>query len=183
MGNLSALGRRRVRLVLILVLAALASTLFPSWVAAATRAYAPGGSGAGGVQQPPAETAGSYSASLEQCLSPLAPTGRAATFIGEMVATPTTARMRIKIELQERPGPGSRFAVVVAPGLGVWGTSSTGVGVYKNMRQVTNLAGAISYRALIHFQWLDSYGHVIKRAYKPTPVCLPSSNRTLPGLP
>ena len=169
MVKLGVFERLRARLLLGLVVAALSGAVGLAALAAATRADANGGAGTGAPQETPAEAPGTYSAVLEQCLSPLAPTGRAATFVGEMWATPTTARMRIKIELQERTAPELRFRTVDAPSLGVWSTSTTGVGVYKDMRQVTNLAGATGYRAVIFFQWLDGYGRLIKRAFKHTP--------------
>ena len=68
-----------------------------------------------------------YSATLEQCVTSAVATQRSVTFTGQMVATPETQRMAMRIELLERiPGqPG--YHQVSAPGLGVWRGSEAGV--------------------------------------------------------
>lgn len=111
------------------------------------------------------------SVTLEQCVSTGEQADRSATFSGEMTAIAGTARMAIRVEVQERmPGEGL-FHVVSAPGLGVWRGSGSGVKIYKYVKQVTNLSSPAVYRALVRFHWLNDNGHVIRRAERRTPRC------------
>jgi hypothetical protein len=89
-----------------------------------------------------------------------------------MTATPGTARMSMRIDVEERmPGEAS-FHILSAPGLGVWRASDPKVRVYKYLKQVTNLSSPASYRALVRFRWLSTRGHLIKRAERLTAKCL-----------
>ncbi|HEY2283693.1 MAG TPA: hypothetical protein VGH60_09110 [Solirubrobacteraceae bacterium] len=111
------------------------------------------------------------SASLVQCLTTGEQAERSATFAGEMTAIAGTTRMSMRIELLEwMPGQTS-YHVVAAPGLGVWRVSDPGVGVYKYVKQVTNLSPPADYRGLVSFRWQGAHGHTIKRDERRTRRC------------
>ena len=57
--------------------------------------------------------------------------------------------MSMRIELLERMPGEAGFRAVAAPGLGVWRASEPGVGVYKYVKQVTNLSAPADYRGLV----------------------------------
>jgi hypothetical protein len=117
--------------------------------------------GAGGVA----------SATLEQCVTAVDQAERSATFSGEMIAIGPTARMTMRIEVQERMPEESLFHTLSAPGLGVWRGSEPKVKLYKYLKQVTNLSSPAFYRAIVQFRWLNGRGHVIRRAERLTPRC------------
>jgi hypothetical protein len=111
------------------------------------------------------------SASLVQCLTTGEQSERSATFAGEMTAIAGATRMSMRIELLEwMPGQMS-YHVVAAPGLGVWRASDPGVGVYKYVKQVTNLSAPADYRGLVSFRWQGAHGHTIKRDERRTRRC------------
>jgi hypothetical protein len=133
---------------------------------------------------PPA--AGGAVATLEQCVTTGEQADRSISFSGEMTAIGGTARMAMRIEVQERMPGEALFRTVNAPGLGVWRGSQSGVKIYKYVKQVTNLSSPAVYRALVSFHWLDDNGRVIKRAGRRTPTCTqpaspPSSSTPLPS--
>ena len=66
---------------------------------------------------------GSVSAGLDQCVTAVLQAERSATFSGEMTAIPGTARMAMRIEVQERMPAEAAFHTITAPGLGVWRAS------------------------------------------------------------
>jgi hypothetical protein len=111
------------------------------------------------------------SATLEQCQTSLAQTERSATFAGEMTSIAGTARMQMRIDVQERMPEDARFHDVHAPGLGVWRSSAPGVKSYKYLKQVTNLSAPAYYRAEVRFRWLDADGRLIKAMERRTPAC------------
>ena len=49
--------------------------------------------------------------------------------------------------------------------------SDPGVGVYKYVKQVTNLSAPADYRGLVSFRWQGAHGHVIKRDERRTRRC------------
>jgi hypothetical protein len=118
---------------------------------------------------------------LEQCASTGEQADRSATFSGEMTEIPGTARMAMRIEVQERMPGEELFHTVSAPGLGVWRGSEPGVKIYKYLKQVTNLSSPAIYRALVRFHWLDAKGHVIKRAERRTPKCAQPASPLIPA--
>jgi hypothetical protein len=118
---------------------------------------------------PPA--AGGAVATLEQCATKGEQANRSATFSGEMTAIGDTARMAMRIEVQERLPGEELFHTVSAPGLGVWRGSAPGVKIYKYVKQVTNLSAPAGYRALVRFRWLNDRGYVIRRAERHTFRC------------
>jgi len=128
------------------------------------------------VWSPPAaltDVAGTptVAATVEQCVTTGEQADRAATFSGEMTAVTGTARMAMRIEVQERLPGEELFRTVSAPGLGVWRGSVPGVKIYQYVKQVTNLSSPADYRALVRFHWLNNKGYVIRRAERFTPKC------------
>ncbi len=117
------------------------------------------------------DAAGGAAATVEQCVTTGEQTDRSATFSGEMTAVMGTARMAMRIEVQERTPGEEGFHTVSAPGLGAWRGSAPGVKIYQYVKQVTNLASPADYRALVRFHWLNNKGYVIKRAERFTPTC------------
>jgi len=128
-----------------------------------------------------APSAPSATATLEQCTTAVNQVNRSATFSGAMVASVDTQRMAMRIEVQERT-PETRFHTVDAPGLGVWRSSNSGVGVYKYLKQVTNMSAPAVYRGLVSFRWLDDRGHVIKHIELHTHGCDQPAQATAPVL-
>jgi hypothetical protein len=114
---------------------------------------------------------GGAEALLLHCVTSGEPATRSATFSAQMTALPGTHRMAMRVEVQERIDGAALFRTVVAPGFGTWRTSGAGVNVYKYLDEVTNLAQAGAYRAVVHFRWLNARGRVIGRAVRRTPVC------------
>jgi hypothetical protein len=112
------------------------------------------------------------SATLEACVTSVTQAERSATFSGEMTAIAGTAKMSMRIDVEERTGEEAEFHPITWPGLGVWRSADPKVKVYKYVRQVSNLFSPASYRALIRFRWLSSSGRVIKRAERVTTRCL-----------
>jgi hypothetical protein len=139
-------------------------------------AQAPGALGdttAGGGGQP--GTGGGVlgaSATLEQCVTAAAQAERSATFSGEMTAIPGTARMAMRIDVQERMPGEALFHTISAPGLGVWRGSDPGVKIYKYLKQVTNLSSPAFYRAMVRFHWLNARSRLIRRMERLTPRCV-----------
>jgi hypothetical protein len=115
--------------------------------------------------------AGGAAATLEQCVTTGEQADHSATFSGEMTAITGTARMAMRIEVQERLPGEETFHTVTAPGLGVWRGSSSGVKIYQYVKQTTNLSSPAIYRAQIHFHWLNDRGGVIRRAERHTATC------------
>jgi hypothetical protein len=107
-------------------------------------------------------------AALDQCVTSVEQTERSATFSGEMTAIPGTARMAIRIDIEERLPAEEGFHVVNAAGLGVWRYSEAKVKVYKYLKQVTNLSSPAVYRASVRFRWLSGRGRVLRRSERAT---------------
>jgi hypothetical protein len=124
------------------------------------------------------------SATLEQCVSTGEQANRSSTFSGEMTAITGSARMAMRIEVQERMPGEELFHTITAPGLGVWRGSEAGVKIYKYVKQVTNLSSPAIYRGLVRFHWLNDSGHVIRRVALHTPRCSePAVPTTTPASP
>jgi len=136
-------------------------------VASAALADAPPAVTAVPASQPQPDVA----ATLAECVVPGPAGERSATFAAEMTTLPGSARMQMRIEVQERQPGEALFHAIVAPGLSAWRTSDASVHIYKYLRQVTNLGAPASYRALVHFRWLNARGAVIRRAERLTPRC------------
>jgi hypothetical protein len=156
-------------------IAALACTVAVPWLALAPAAM-------GGTAMVPAmATAPSTgtvsatpiaSATLEQCATATIPqTERSATFDGEMTAIAGTARMEIRIALEERALGELAYRTVSAPGLGVWHSSVAGVKVFAHIQQVTNLSAPAFYRGAVRFRWLNAKGRLLKSEELRTARC------------
>ncbi len=124
-----------------------------------------------GTTPTPTDTTG-YSATLEQCATSTIQSERSATFAAQMMATGSTQRMEIRIELQQRMRGETEYHTLAAPNLGIWRGSEPGVKIDKYVQQVTDLGAPASYRALVQFRWLNGKGHVLKRAELHTSHCL-----------
>jgi hypothetical protein len=140
----------------------------------ATLARAQTGASGNGVGTPQmgattSPAAGTVSALLEECVTTGVQAERAATFAGEMAAVPGTARMAIRIDIEERAVGEAEFQ---KQAVGQWRLSDPKVKVYKYLKQFTNLSMPASYRGVVHFRWLNGKGHVIKRAERLTGKCL-----------
>ncbi len=154
-------GRRRLLAVVC------ASALLPAALAGAARAQTFGSS----ADVPLTGDTAPDSASLVQCLITGEQAERSATFAGEMTAIAGTMRMSMRIELLERMPGEMSYHAVSAPGLGVWRASDPGVGVYKYVKQVTNLAAPADYKGLVSFRWQGAHGHMLKRDERRTRRC------------
>lgn len=117
--------------------------------------------------QPPVTVA----ATLSQCVTAVEEDERSATFAGEMTAVPGTARMVMRIDLQEQRRGEVAFHTISAPGLGLWRDSEKKVKVYKSLQQVTNLSAPATYRAWVRFRWLNAKGHLIRHAERFSSEC------------
>jgi hypothetical protein len=148
------------------VLAVLACSLSLAFVS-----QAHGQTGGTGTVTGPAPATTGVAAGLEECLSSAAQAERSATFSGEMTAIAGTARMSMRVEVEERMSGEGSFHTITGAGLGVWRSSDPRVKVYKYLKQVSNLASPAVYRAVVDFRWLNAKGHVIKRAERLTPRC------------
>jgi hypothetical protein len=173
------------------VLASLAAAPAPSAVGDTHALVTPGavavagGTGMGqGAQNGNTTVKPDATATLEQCLSALVQSERSATFVGEMISIPGSARMEISIGLLERvPGEGG-YRSVSAPGLGGWRGSAAGVKTYTYIKQVTDLAAPAFYRGAVRFRWLNAKGRVIKAEEMRTPRCeQPPMSSTTPSTP
>jgi hypothetical protein len=125
-------------------------------------------------------TPGNPSASLTQCVTAAGPAERSVTFSGEMTVVPGTARMSMRIELQERTTGETGFHAVVAPGLGVWHTAATDVKTYKYDQQVADLAAPADYRAAVVFRWQGRDRRELKRTQRLTSVCRQPEPNSIP---
>ena len=159
-GGLEVIRARCSRALLVSAACAIA----PLFLAPAGAAFAQRGRGP--TTRPPQS-----SAALQQCVTAVVQTERSATFAGEMSAVAGTARMAMRIDVQERISGEPRFHAILAPGLGVWRVSDPKVKIYMYLKQVTNLSAPAEYRALVRFRWLAAKGRVIKREQRLTPSC------------
>jgi hypothetical protein len=161
----------------------LAAGLAVAFVLASGAAALP--SAHGDVSSPGAPSAGAVSATLEACVTSGVQAERSVTFNGEMTAIAGTARMSMRIDLEERAPEELEYHVVSAAGsgLGMWRPADPKVKVYKYVKQVSNLTSPASYRALVRFRWLNAVGHVIKRSERVTVRCLQPSMPSEPTAP
>jgi hypothetical protein len=112
------------------------------------------------------------SATLTQCATATIPQAeRSATFAGEMTAVPGSARMQMRIDLEERIPGETQYRMVNAPALGVWHASTPGVKVFTHIQQVTNLSAPALYRGIVRFRWLNAKGRTIKAEVLRTARC------------
>jgi hypothetical protein len=110
-------------------------------------------------------------ATLEHCLTAPLASERSLSIDAEMSAIPHSARMALRIEIEERLPEAALFHKVNAPGLSVWREADRGVSSYKYLSKVTNLTAPAVYRADVHFRWLNAGGHPIKQLERHTGSC------------
>jgi hypothetical protein len=139
-------------------------------IAGATQPIQPGG----GQDVPIA------SATLQQCLTATAQSDRSVTFAAEVTAIPASARVLIRIDVQEESPGEAMFRTISAPGLGIWRSSDLGVKTYRYLKQVTNLSAPASYRAAVRFRWLNARGRIITVLERHTSPCLQPAPPLLP---
>jgi len=112
------------------------------------------------------------SATLTQCATATMPqTERSATFAGEMTAIPGSARMQMRVDLEERIPGEPQYRTVNDPALGVWHGSAPGVKVFTHIQQVTNLSAPAAYRGVVRFRWVNAKGRTIKAEQLSTARC------------
>ena len=131
-----SIARTRVALRALLVCAAALALL----LAARASAESTPVSGLGATQVTAPTSQSGVSATLEECVTAVAQSERAATFSGEMTAIAGTVRMSMRIDVEERVPGEAAFHTVTAPGIGVWRSADPKVKVYKYLKQVTTLS-------------------------------------------
>jgi hypothetical protein len=147
----------------IAVVAALAASGAPAWAAA---------SDPGPIGTAPVPVPGRTTAALSVCHVAADLTDRYATFAAEMVATPGTAEMSLRLALYEHtPGTAGYHLVSGVPGFGVWEDSAPGIGVFSYSQEVTSLTAPASFRVQVGYRWMDSDHHVTRRASRTTASC------------
>jgi hypothetical protein len=176
-----ARARRRRPVVGLLLVAAMTSLALSSPALAATPASAlpatiaptvAAGSGGVDAQSGTSSAKPIATATLTQCATATIPqTERSATFAGEMTAIAGTARMQMRVELQERIPGELQYRTVADPALGVWRGSAPGVKVFTHIEQVSNLSAPAVYRGVLHFRWINAKAHTIKVEQLSTAVC------------
>jgi hypothetical protein len=152
---------------------ALSCLLSPLAIAGPAGAAARSAEPSQGTQQTPTGqgTGSLATAALEHCVTASLQSERSVSIAAEMNAIPHTARMAIRIEIQERLPEAADFHTVKAPGLGVWRESDRGVSSYKYLNKVTDLSAPAVYRAAVRFRWLNGSGHLIKTLERHTSSC------------
>lgn len=114
------------------------------------------------------------SAGLERCLTATGQSERSATFVGRMMELPAGSGMSMRIGIEVRDaGEGAfhRLEGAGSSGRGSWRSAEPGVKIFKDVKQVTNLAGPVDYRAVVRFRWTNSKGVTIRHEVLRTPVC------------
>jgi CARDB len=153
------------------VLAALATTVALAGLAAGGGA-ASATTTAAVAAAPGQAPAGKPTASLSTCHVAADLSDRYAIFAAQMVATPATQQMSLRLGLYEHtPGNAGYHLISGVPGFGVWETSSPGVGVFNYSQEVTSLVAPASFRVQVAYRWLDADHKVIKRATRTTVSC------------
>jgi len=140
------------------------------WLALAPGALAVDATTVGQSTAPPAKPL--VSATLVQCVTSANQAERAATFAGEMASIAGAAKLEMRIDLLERTPHEVAYHAVTAPGLDVWRTAAPGVKTYRYLKEVTNLSAPASYRAAVHFRWLNAKGKLMRADELRTPRCL-----------
>lgn len=110
------------------------------------------------------------SATLAACTTGTSASQRSARFSATMQALPHTASMAVSFDLYQR-GAGGRFAQVQDPGFGTWQSSNPGVTTFTATENVLDLPAPGSFRALVHYRWLDARHELIRIDTRITPPC------------
>ncbi|HTA32306.1 MAG TPA: hypothetical protein VK721_02695 [Solirubrobacteraceae bacterium] len=173
-GARAAPRRTVIGLVLVAAMAllALSSPALGATAAVALPATVAPGTGGVDVESGTSTAKPIASATLTQCATATIPqTERSATFAGEMTAIAGTARMQMRVELQERIPGELQYRTVADPALGVWRGSAPGVKLFTHIQQVSNLSAPAVYRGVVHFRWVNAKGRAIKAEALATAVC------------
>jgi hypothetical protein len=112
------------------------------------------------------------SATVTACATGAVDADRSATFSAVINAVPHTSTMSVSFDLYEKTSATSGFVSVTAPGFGVWQTSTRGIASFTANDNVVDLPAPASFRALVHYRWLNRRGHVIRRDARVTPACV-----------
>jgi hypothetical protein len=112
------------------------------------------------------------SASVTACTTGASDTQRSATFSAVINAVPKTSTMSVSFDLYEQTSTSGGYVAVMAPGFGVWQTSSRGIASFTANENVVDLPAPASFRALVHFRWLNRRGRVIRRDDRVTTACV-----------
>jgi hypothetical protein len=110
------------------------------------------------------------SATLAACTTGTSASQRSARFSATMQALPRTASMAVSFDLYERAA-GGRFAQVPDPGFGSWQSSNPGVTTFTATENVLDLPAPGSFRALVHYRWLNARHRLIRIDTRITPSC------------
>jgi len=126
---------------------------------------------------PPTPRDGQAVADLQSCRVAVAPRERHATFGAQMSQVPGGRRMAMRVGLRQRTPPGRIYRALSAPGLGVWRQSSSGVRIYRYVKQVVDLPAPATLRAAVDYRWLDAHGRVMRRARRLSSPCVQPDER------
>jgi|GEM_PF-4733627 len=112
-------------------------------------------------------------ATVTQCVTSIKEEERSVTFSGEMSVVPRTAKMAMRVEVEERLPHETQFHTVQTPGTAAaWRTSEPHVKIFKYLDQVTDLSAPARYRSTVRFRWLNGRGATIRRAARVTTSCV-----------
>jgi hypothetical protein len=161
-----------------LSLIVLGAALPAAGVARVSVAGAP--TGAGGSTGADAGGVPLISATVEQCVTAATQAGRSVTFAGQMETVAGAHAMAIQIVVQERLPAEEGFHALTTGGLSGWQHSEAGVSIYKVRQAVTDLPAPATFRAIVHYRWLDERGKVIRRETRRTPICRQPPERHRP---
>jgi hypothetical protein len=111
------------------------------------------------------------SARLIACHRAADPRGRYLIVEASMHALAAGQHLQIRFDLFRRPGAGTPFTRVSAPGLGSYQHAAYGVGGYRFRKRIQNLPGPADYRVAATFRWLAADGSEAARTVRAAPVC------------
>jgi hypothetical protein len=135
-------------------------------LAAALVAIAAAPAQAAGRSKPP-----KLAATLESCITSPLPVQRIASFVGSMPARAGGARLQMRFELERRRHGQRRWRRLKAAGFGVWERADPNVAGFVFTKRVTGLPVPATYRALVHFRWVDAGGTTVRRSHARTRAC------------
>jgi hypothetical protein len=112
------------------------------------------------------------SVTLTACTNGTTIAQRTASFSAEMQAFTGTSTMSVNFRLFERTAATHRYVEVNAPGFGVWQVSNRGIAVFTANENVIDLPAPASFRAVVHYRWMDRHHHVIRTDTLVSPACV-----------
>lgn len=110
-------------------------------------------------------------ATLKTCSTSALPVQRIASFVGSMPARANGPRMQMRFELERKRDGQRRWRRLKAKGFGIWERANRNVAGFVFTKRVAALPVPATYRALVHFRWLDANGAIVKRARSRTRPC------------